>query len=181
MSRILFLLLFFFSSGLCAQEPYALHLNKNKGLPSAVVYNVFQDSKGFIWMATNNGLTRYDGFEYLTYKSATQSSTPGSCIREDRYGRIWYENFDGFLHYVENDSLKGVKKATSYFYIPYGITAQHLITMQKKGIDIYDLKTLELKKTITIEGTKVEHANCDGENFTLPDSLTNVKSLGYYF
>lgn len=131
-----------------AQHPYAIHIDKSNGLPSNAVYCVFQDSKGFVWFATNSGLSRYDGFEFKTYTSNFQTSAAGSSIIEDVEGRIWYENFDGYLYYVENDSLKAFAQNKPITYIPIAITSNYLFTFQINGVDVYDIKTLAYIKTI---------------------------------
>ena len=104
-----------------AQDPYAIIIDKAKGLPSNEVYYILQDTKGFIWFATGEGLCRYDGFEFKTYSNILQTSKSGSEIHEDKYGRIWYENFDGYLYYVENDSLKYFRQNIPIGYLPFGI------------------------------------------------------------
>ena len=40
------------------------------GLPSDVIKAVAQDSLGFFWIATDDGLVKYDGIQFHTYKSA---------------------------------------------------------------------------------------------------------------
>lgn len=60
--KILILSIFFSISNSWAQNPYFLTLNKTSGLPSNVVYDAFQDSKGFIWFATAASITRFDGY-----------------------------------------------------------------------------------------------------------------------
>ena len=93
------------ASQLIAQNPFAIHLTSKDGLPSNEVYNIHQDKKGFIWIATDDGLCKYDGFHFTSYHNAYMSSKGGSFIKEDKQGRIWYCNFDGRIFYVENDSL----------------------------------------------------------------------------
>ncbi len=88
------------------QNPYSIHLNKSNGLPCNEIYNLHQDKRGFIWIASDLGLYRYDGFEYKGYFTSNMSSKSGSYIREDEKGRIWYSTFDARLYYVEKDSLK---------------------------------------------------------------------------
>ncbi|MBP8034509.1 MAG: hypothetical protein KAZ71_07910, partial [Bacteroidia bacterium] len=88
MKHLLYILSFYALSFVAiGQEPYTIKYNKSNGMLSNAVFNVFQDSRGFMWFATNAGLTRYDGFEYKTYTSPAQTSTPGSSIVEDKYGR----------------------------------------------------------------------------------------------
>lgn len=150
-----------------AQELFPLHLDDKNTLPTNVVYNMAQDSNGFIWMATDEGLLQYDGFNYKVYKSIIQTSIPGSHIQMDRYGRVWYENFDGYLYYVKDGKMKGIVQRPPSDYVPYGITDNHLFVVQKKGVDVYDIKTLELIKTIALPSYIPEHAT--------------VKDNAYYF
>jgi two-component sensor histidine kinase len=147
-----------FANIMFAQNPYAIELYKSNGLPSNKVYDIKQDSKGFIWIASDEGLSRFNGTTFHTLKSFKQSSTPGSCIIEDKYGRIWYENFDGYLYYVENDSLKSLTQNKPVQYIPFGISNEFIYTIQENGIDIFNLKSLILEKTIVINVTNIEHA-----------------------
>lgn len=130
-----------------AQDPYYVSINKLSGLPSNAVYDIFQDSKGFIWIANNEGLTRYDGFEFRTYINPNQTSRSGNQIEEDRYGRIWYKNFDGYLYYVEHDSLKSLKQNTTIGNTGYAILNDRLLVLQKKGIDFFDIATLKVIKS----------------------------------
>lgn len=131
-----------------AQHPYSTQINQVNGLPSNAVYDVYQDKKGFIWFASQDGITRYDGATFKTYQCEAQVSTAGSCIKEDKYGRIWYENFDGKLYYVLQDSLHALAQRSFYNYAPFAITDDYLMLIQNEAIDIYDLKTLKFVKKI---------------------------------
>lgn len=155
LKRFLPLLLLFVSGLLAGQDPYYVPINKSKGLPSNAVYDIFQDSKGFIWIAHNEGLSRYDGYEFKTYGSKAQSSTAGSAIGEDRLGRIWYQNFDGYLYYVEHDSLKALEQNKPVGYQHSGIFNKELFVIQPEGIDVYDLETLKIKETIACNGLSI--------------------------
>ncbi len=146
--RILFLIFQFYS--LFAQTPHSLRLNQTNGLLSNAVYDVLQDSRGFIWFATDAGLIRYDGDEYKPFYSKKQTSLGGSSIREDKMGRIWYENFDGYLYYVEKDSLQALNQNKPIAYLPISFTENHLFVMQNAGIDVFDIETLKYLQTIKI-------------------------------
>ena len=125
------------------QNPYYYNIDRTNGLPSNSVYDIFQDSKGFMWFATGKGLCRYDGNVFKTYTSDSQTSKSGSCIREDSFGRIWYCNFDGYLYYVENGELKSLPQKESRGYIKYSIIKDKLFLMQLNGVIVYDLKSLK--------------------------------------
>jgi ligand-binding sensor domain-containing protein len=83
--KILFFLAVLINFVLSAQNsiPYYYHLSKQNGMPTEVVYDVYQDRKGFIWLSTEQGLFRYDGKNYQNYALDEQTSKSGSCISED--------------------------------------------------------------------------------------------------
>ena len=57
-----------------AVEFFARRLNSDHGLPDNNVRTLAQDSKGYLWMGTPNGLYRYDGYFFNTYKHADRGS-----------------------------------------------------------------------------------------------------------
>jgi ligand-binding sensor domain-containing protein/signal transduction histidine kinase len=61
-----------------------------QGLPSDNVMHLLLDSRGFLWLGTNNGLTRFDGTRFVSYSQA--DGLPYRSIYalvEDREGNIW--------------------------------------------------------------------------------------------
>ncbi|WP_207533183.1 ligand-binding sensor domain-containing protein [Desertivirga arenae] len=75
----------------------------NHGLASSTVYSILQDSKGFIWFATENGVNRFDGktFELFTIDNGL-SDNEVLQISEDSKGRIWFLTLNGKLSYYLN-------------------------------------------------------------------------------
>ncbi len=68
-------------------------LTRENGLGHNQVECIFQDSDGFMWFGTRNGLTRYDGYELKTYRPASGgNSISGNwvlCISEDTAKNLW--------------------------------------------------------------------------------------------
>ncbi len=70
------------------------HLTVRNGLPQGFIKSLLQDRRGFVWLATRDGLCRYDGVRFRIYQHDPQriSSLSFSSIyeiREDRRGRLW--------------------------------------------------------------------------------------------
>lgn len=66
----------------------------NDGLGNSVVRHIFQDSRGFLWMSTLNGLTRYDGHSFVTFRPGMgdEISLPGhhiTRVAEDANQLLW--------------------------------------------------------------------------------------------
>lgn len=92
-----------------AQDPSHWRITDEDGLPSQTTYQVVQDSIGFIWIGTSNGLVRFDGKEFKSFKHPKQSDNEIVTVMNDNYGRIWYTNLSNQLFYIERDSI-------SYFW-----------------------------------------------------------------
>lgn len=96
-------------------------LTIENGLPQSTVETMIQDSKGFIWVGTNDGLARYNGYEFKIYRNeyGKKESLVGNYIVkivEDRYGYIWVGTSSGvsrintsdnkILNYTDDNGLE---------------------------------------------------------------------------
>ena len=77
-------------------ELHAKHMRTSDGLPSNSIRYMYQDSKGFLWLGTLNGLSRYDGNSFLTFQPETNSHGKISLadnhinwLQEDKNGFLW--------------------------------------------------------------------------------------------
>jgi len=76
------------------------------GLPSNKVYRAIQDHEGFMWFATDNGVARFDGLEFMNLGLADGvSDTEVIMIQEDHEQRIWFLTLNGKLSYWKNGSI----------------------------------------------------------------------------
>jgi ligand-binding sensor domain-containing protein/two-component sensor histidine kinase len=102
----LLLLLVFTSLAAPAQNPYIQNFTTADGLPSNHVYKVYQDSRNFIWFATDAGVARYDGsgFMYLRKRDGLNSNQIIN-IKEDSQGRLWFFNLNATLNFYQNEVL----------------------------------------------------------------------------
>lgn len=163
--RNLFFILLFLSYICVSQNPYNITIDQTSGLPSNSVYDIFQDSNGFMWFATGKGLTKYDGNYFKTFTADFQTSKSGSCIAEDDFGRIWYANFDGFLYYVEKGIIKALPQETSLGYYRFGIIKNELFLIQPNEVFVYDLKTLTVKYKHKISDKQITFCYATSEKF----------------
>jgi ligand-binding sensor domain-containing protein len=81
-------------------------ITTQNGLPHNWIYDLFEDSRGRIWVGTwGGGLARLEQGEWLTFNiSNGLHSNEVTCIREDRQGRIWLAT-DAGLNVMENDRI----------------------------------------------------------------------------
>ena len=71
------------------------HLGLDEGLSQMSVMKIYQDSKGYIWLGTRNGLNKYDGHSVTVYKPDSEDRTHSlvdrqiTAIAEDSDRNLW--------------------------------------------------------------------------------------------
>jgi ligand-binding sensor domain-containing protein/signal transduction histidine kinase len=94
---------FYFTLNLSAQQAKQFsfkHLGSSSGLASNSSQQVVQDEQGFIWIATNNGLQRYDGIRFISFQKQKNnpSAIPNNYIHQlllDKKNNLWILTGDG--------------------------------------------------------------------------------------
>jgi signal transduction histidine kinase/ligand-binding sensor domain-containing protein len=133
------ILLFVFSSG---KSSYAQkeslrfeHIGIEEGLSGDNVSAILQDSKGYIWFGTVDGLNKYDGYTFTKYRF--DPFDPNSIsqnfiytIFEDSYGAIWVSTFEGLCKFD-----RATEKFTRYRPSPKARFADPNIGVINEGSD----------------------------------------------
>ncbi|MGI9532542.1 hybrid sensor histidine kinase/response regulator transcription factor [Lutimonas sp.] len=124
-------------------------LNVEDGLPNNTVNAIVQDSLGFIWIGTNDGLCRYDGMNYRYYKESLKehnglSNNFVQSLFLDKDGKLWimtdqglnkYDpTFERFDTYTVDDGLSynSVTKMTQ------GADGMYYIGTYGGGLDVFN-------------------------------------------
>jgi ligand-binding sensor domain-containing protein/anti-sigma regulatory factor (Ser/Thr protein kinase) len=105
--RIYFQLYFLLLLNCCfAQESYFRHFGVEQGLPSSEVYDILQDRNGFIWMATDRGVSRYDSYSFHNFSSADGlTDNTVFILTEDTTGNIWCGTLNSKLCYFSGEKI----------------------------------------------------------------------------
>lgn len=99
------------------------HLDAQYGLSHPAVNCIVQDSTGFLWVGTQNGLNRYDGYSFKVYKSYEQeqnglTNNRIKALLVDKHGVLWVgtagggllrykkesDSFESFIHDDKNEN-----------------------------------------------------------------------------
>ena len=150
------LILNFFILGLCflqAQTIQVKQLGQEYGLSSDFVMSMAKDKQGFIWVATEQGLNRFNGSQFISlYKRGTQSISGNdlNCLLDDpKEKKMWigtqrngldvydYESntFRYYLHDAKNIHSIATNDITS---LAPSLDSSIWITTYWNGIDYYD-------------------------------------------
>ena len=125
-----------------AQTPVFSNYSVEDGLPSSESYFSIQDSKGYIWVSTDRGVARYDGYEFELF--TTDNGLPDNVVfkmHEDIMNRIWFVPFslklsyylDGKIYtYKHNDTIsKYIGEAIIHNFYVDSLGTLHLGTYLK--------------------------------------------------
>lgn len=110
--RIVFICLLLFPLLAVAQAPKLKfrHIGREQGLSNSTIESIYQDSRGFIWFGTRDGLNRYDGYQMVVYRydPKDSNSISGNYIRyiyEDHNKVLWIGTTNGLnrFHTTRNN------------------------------------------------------------------------------
>lgn len=158
--RVFILIVLSGSQNLHAQSDIKFNrITINDGLSLSSVYCIYQDDKGFMWFATEDGLNKYDGKDFTIYNHTPSNSNSLSykwieSILEDRFGNMWLgsrhgltrlnpatEQIDRFLsenddhHVIVNDTIVSMALDGNYLWVG---------TMN--GLNLIDVRTQEISE-----------------------------------
>ena len=127
------------------------HFSVEDGLSQSTVRAITQDGQGNIWFGTQNGLNRYNGYEFKTFYASVSDSTKidDSSINSlyaDKEGNLWIGTssglslFDFSLNRFFNYSIQGQRNNI------YSIAEDngYLLLSSDNGLILFNKKTLSL-------------------------------------
>lgn len=131
--RTLFVILFSaFAGAVSAQHSYLFtSYTVNDGLPQGTIYDITQDSTGFIWIATGDGICRFDGFTFKNYKlpmaGEKRHDNRFSSLITGPHNTLWVSNDYGIYRFsVSHEIFRKIPLGNlREGYEPALIDAQH--------------------------------------------------------
>ena len=120
MSRylIIFILFLVFNNAYGKEYPM-LHYTVEDGLPSNTIYQVYKDSRGYLWFSSDKGIARYNGIKFEKFN--TTNGLPDNEIfyfNEDPFGRLWMGTYNGELCFFK-DGVIHTSANTPYLKLPF--------------------------------------------------------------
>lgn len=96
------------SAGLKARNVQFARISQQQGLSQGAVHAIAQDHYGFIWLATQDGLNRYDGYDIVVYEH--KRTDPASLSHDwiwsvyvDNTGKLWVGTDGGGLNRYDRE------------------------------------------------------------------------------
>ncbi len=188
-----------FCTNTFAQNPYIRHYTAIDGLPTNTIYQICQDRNKFLWFTSDAGVTRFDGFNFTSYrKKDGLSSNDVVRIKEDRKGRIWLFGYNGSVNYIYNNIIYNGKNAPflnslmgkGFLLDFYTDSTNQTINFYNWQGDIFSLDTnnnvikdvllQNIEPTLSVIGRKVEKGNVSYLSKSPSDEWIIWCSIGVY-
>lgn len=160
------LLLFVLANSVGAQQaPIKFtHLSFKEGLAQSPISTIVKDSKGFIWLGSWKGLTRYDGYTFRTFKHQNHqpksiSNNRVNAIVEDKLGKLWIGTSNGLNIYnpatevFKRVDIRDIKGGRNYISSVLLDSYQNVWTATFAGVKLVDTQKWVLKEQIGLKDT----------------------------
>ena len=130
------------------------HYSVDDGLTSNAIAAIHSDDYGYLWLATWNGVSRFDGYNFYNYKTGITSGIRGLHNRIDNLiidqaQNVWLKMYDGRMFVINRqtdrieDPLEGIgghdKYHVDYFFRPY-VTSTGDILVSYADVGLYKLR-----------------------------------------
>lgn len=193
--KLLILILFFNSNNLHLTYSQSIsfnHLSTANGLSNNSVNDIIQDRTGFLWLATDDGLNRFDGYEFRIFRNNPSDSNSLSdnliqTLIEDSQGNLWIGTRRGWLNKYEP-----IHEKFSRWKIPSDIIEENIINSlcidskervwigtYKSGLYLFDPFLGEIRNWINIPGDSTSLSN-NYISSVVEDDYGNIW-IGTYF
>jgi ligand-binding sensor domain-containing protein/two-component sensor histidine kinase len=104
---ILVIISFLQIATLFAQTPSYYHYTSSDGLASSTVYEIIQDRNGFIWFATTNGISKFDGKHFTTFRTNDGlNSNSIISLAEGEKGELYIGNYEKGINVLKNGKIE---------------------------------------------------------------------------
>lgn len=123
---LLFYALITFQGTAQVSHPFFQQFTPDDGLPSSECYDLIQDKEGYIWISTDNGVSRFNGYEFENFgPEQGLKNNVVLYLQEDHLDRIWMVTLSSNVYIYEADTIQP---------FPYN----HILQKKKASVRITD-------------------------------------------
>ncbi len=151
---LLILIALVFTKNASAQSLQATlsHYSTDDGLASNTIAQIMQDDYGYIWIATWNGLSRFDGYDFFNYQTGAASHVPKlhnriKNIVIDNQQNIWMLMYDTRVFVMKRsidkiiNPFEGIAESENFrFVAPFAVTSTGDVIMYAPDYGLFKMR-----------------------------------------
>ena len=170
-------------NNIVAQKVFLPHYTTKDGLPSNLCFYTLQDKKGFLWVATDAGVSRFDGavFENFTIEDGLPDNQILQ-LHEDSNGRLWFLAFNGQLSFFQHGKIYNKENFKPLANLNFtGVVVSFFEDSQQRiwfGTNNNTIGMWDGKNTLKFSGTKVEDNYQN--SFIYEDNSKNIWAINKF-
>ena len=132
-------------------------------MPSPEVYDLATARDGSLWLTTDRGVCRYDGYNFTTYTTRDGlTNNTNFEIWTDKDGRLWFNAFDGSLPYFEDGVFKAFELNDS---LQYNLNGQYADALAEDPLGrLISWNSIIFSPTRAVDKDQMECVIIDREN-----------------
>lgn len=149
-----------------AINPRFKYITSSDGISQSEIYAFCEDSRGYMWIGTLDGLNRYDGYEISVFNmnSDEPNALPNNTVRsltEDAYGRVWIGTNNGLAYYDPEDELiypiefSGEKSRVNFSIHSLFSNKEYLLLGTSQGLYQIELRGEDMSETEITSENKI--------------------------
>ncbi|TVZ55644.1 signal transduction histidine kinase [Lutibacter sp. Hel_I_33_5] len=162
------------------------HFSLKDGLSQSSVLSITQDSDGFLWFGTRDGLNKYDAYSFKTFRHHQEDSTSISnnyikTLFEDPNGNLWIGTQNGLNKYnKENDSFKKIhlnnsNSINAEIWNIISFDKENILVGTNKGINKININTEKADDSFPKISTPIRALFIDSNRNLWVKSVNNVE------
>ena len=132
------------------------HIGTERGLSHATVNGICQDAYGYLWVATPNGVDRFDGYGFVSFIPDSTDRNVRALVADSR-GDIWAATERALCHYLPDS------ERFESFSLPDAVAANAIVAIDSTAIDVasshgiyrFDVNSLSFKQLPATSGYNV--------------------------
>ncbi len=172
MFRFLAILLFCCClAGKEARSYSVIHYDQINGYPASYCYSIYQDSKGYVWISSENGLVRFNGYEFKLF--TTKDGLPDNevfAMSEDAYGRFWFSPFTNSVAYMKDGRVYNTSNTPELKKLVFKVWCEAIFADRYGNVMFQDKNSLLVMAPNGIIKREVHSAMTDTVRFAKDDS-----------
>lgn len=171
-----------------------MHIDRQSGFSGNSVFSIYQDSRNYLWFATDAGLNRYDGYNFKVFKTINNDTLSISnnnirCITEDEENNLWLGTEDGLNRFNRNSetfsrffTIPGDSNSLSFNFITalkFHPSGMLYIGTGGGGLCSFETKTSKFSRVKLINRSNTQLGNRINEIICLPDGRLSILMDGH--